>query len=221
MQQLINIINEPNWKSMLYDLIKTNELDLWNINLISLTELYLKKIKTMQEQNLLVPANALLAATILLKLKAFSLKLSNIEDEEEQLKLPIEDELDLGRINLETPSRLKEGQISLEELINVVEVVMNKPTKKNLEKKINEKKELQFTMPEKTTDIIERIEEFYNNIQQNKDKENLVLFSKLTKNIESTSIINKCFLPMLFLTMDRRIDVWQDDFFSEIFIKTI
>jgi segregation and condensation protein A len=221
MQQLINIINEPNWKSMLYDLIKTNELDLWNINLITLTELYLEEIKTMQEQNLLVPANALLAATILLKLKAYSLKLSTIEDEEDELKLPINEELDLGKINLETPNRLKEGQISLEELINVVEVVMNKPTKKNIEKKIKEQKELNLTMPEKTTDIVERIEEFYKNIQENKDKENLVLFSRITNKTESSSVVENCFLPMLFLAMDRKIDVWQDDFFSEIFIKVI
>jgi segregation and condensation protein A len=220
MNQLIDIIHEPNWKSMLYDLIRTNELSLWNIDLITLTDLYLEKIKTMQEENLIVPANALLAAAILLKLKAYSLKLSTIEDEEEPLILPQAEEFST-KIDFMTPTRLKEGQISLEELIDVVEVVMNKPTQRNIQKKIKEQKEFSFTIPEKTKDILERIEEFYENIKQNKDTQNLVLFSTVTKKINSKSIVNDCFLPMLFLAMDKRIDVWQEDFFSEIFIKLI
>jgi len=222
MEQLINIIHEPNWKSLLYDLIKTNELDLWNINLVMLTDLYLERIRTMQEQNLLVPANALLAAAILLKLKTYSLKLSSIEDEEDELKLPIDDSFELSnKIDLNTPTRIKEGQISLEELISVVDVVMNKPTKNNIEKKITEQKELFFTMPEKTKDITERIEEFYKNIQKNKDKEDLILFSRMLDVVDHDSVVDDCFLPMLFLVMDNRIEAWQEDFFSEIFIKVI
>ncbi len=222
MKQLMDIIYEPNWKSMLYDLIKTNDLTLWDIDLINLTDLYLQKIKEMQEQNLLVPANALLVAAILLKLKTYSLKLSTIDDEEEELKIPINDALDVGnKIDLTTPTRLKEGQISLEELINVVEVVMNKPTTKNLDRKIKEQKEVVFTLPEKTTDITERIEEFYNNLKQSTDNNNLVLFSKVINKVDPNMVINNCFIPMLFLTMDKKIEAWQEDFFSEIFIKLI
>jgi segregation and condensation protein A len=225
MQQLLNIINQPNWKVMLYDLVKTHELDLWNINLIDLSNLYLEKIELLESSNLMVPANALLAAAILLKLKAYSLKLSSIEDEEpDELKLLNDDDFILNSaIDLNTPTRLKEGQVSLDELIDVIDVIMHKPTKKNIERNIKKlKEEVKFEIPKKTKDITLRINEFYNEIKQNVDSENLVLFSsflKLEKN--SGLIIDNYFMPLLFLAMDNKIDVWQEDFFSEIFIKVI
>lgn len=225
MQQLLNIINQPNWKVMLYDLVKTHELDLWNINLIDLSNLYLEKIELLESSNLMVPANALLAAAILLKLKAYSLKLSSIEDEEpDELKLLNDDDFILNSaIDLNTPTRLKEGQVSLDELIDVIDVIMHKPTKKNIDRSIKKlKEEVKFEIPKKTKDITLRINEFYNEIKQNVDSENLVLFSsflKLEKN--SGLIIDNYFMPLLFLAMDNKIDVWQEDFFSEIFIKVI
>lgn len=223
MEKLLNIIHQSNWKIILYDLVRTNELDLWNVDLIKLSNLYLENIKKMEERNLIVPANAVLAATILLKLKTYSLKLTTIEDEEDDFKLLDKNELELNSaIDLNTPMRLKEGQVSLDELIDVIDTIMNKPTKKNIERKIKEKEEFNFILPKKTKDISKRIDEFYNNIKENVDSENLILFSYFKKNLSNSGqVIQECFIPMLFLAMDNKINVWQDDFFSEIFIKLV
>jgi segregation and condensation protein A len=223
LEKLLNIIHQSNWKIILYDLVRTNELDLWNVDLIKLSNLYLENIKKMEERNLIVPANAVLAATILLKLKTYSLKLTTIEDEEDDFKLLDKNELELNSaIDLNTPMRLKEGQVSLDELIDVIDTIMNKPTKKNIERKIKEKEEFNFILPKKTKDISKRIDEFYNNIKENVDSENLILFSYFKKNLSNSGqVIQECFIPMLFLAMDNKINVWQDDFFSEIFIKLV
>ncbi|HOW29419.1 MAG TPA: segregation/condensation protein A [archaeon] len=224
MDQLVNIIDQPNWKIILYDLVKSNEIDIWNVNLINLTDLYLEKIRTLKESNLLIPANALLAAAILLKLKAYSLKLSNTENNEEELKLVSDDNYVLSNsIDLNTPMRLKEGQVSLDELIDVIDVMMNTSTnKKSLEKRIKEKKELEFILPKKTVDFSKRSESLFEEIKQNADNYNMVLFSKFTKKEkDSYLIVENYFIPLLFLVQDKKVDAWQEEFFSEIFIKVL
>lgn len=223
MDKLVTLIDQPNWKIILYDLVKSNEIDIWNVNLIELTDLYLEKIKNLQQNNLLVPANALLAAAILLKLKTYSLKLSTISNDEEELKLLSEEDFMAisGSIDLNTPTRLKEGQVSLDELIDIIDVMINKPTKKNIEKRIKEVKEFKFILPRKTQEITDRINKLLDVINSYKDSENLVLFSNMTKGQDPSKMIDNYFIPMLFLVQDQKIDAWQEEFFKEIFIKTL
>jgi len=223
MDKLVTLIDQPNWKIILYDLVKSNEIDIWNVNLIELTDLYLEKIRNLQQNNLLVPANALLAAAILLKLKTYSLKLSTISNDEEELKLLSEEDFMAisGSIDLNTPTRLKEGQVSLDELIDIIDVMINKPTKKNIEKRIKEVKEFKFILPRKTQEITDRINKLLDVINSYKDSENLVLFSNMTKGQDPSKMIDNYFIPMLFLVQDQKIDAWQEEFFKEIFIKTL
>jgi len=223
MKQLLNIIDQPNWKIILYDLVKSNEIDIWNVDLISLTDLYLEKIRNLTEENLIVPANALLAAAILLKLKTYSLKLTNTENPEEELKLLTEDNYVLSNsVDLNTPMRLKEGQVSLDELIDVIDIMMNAPTKKNLERKVKEKKEIEFILPKKTVDFSERSESLLDEIRANVDNYNMVLFSSFTKQEKNPyQVVENYFIPLLFLVQDKKIDAWQEEFFSEIFIKIL
>lgn len=223
MEQLLNIIDNPNWKIILYDLVKSNEINIWNVNLIELTDLYLEKIKTLKESSLLIPANALLAAAILLKLKTYSLKLTNTEENEEELKLVTDENYILSNsIDLNTPTRLKEGQVSLDELINIIDVMMNAPTKKNITRKITEKKTLEFVLPKKLADFSKKSDSFFEDIKNNVDSYNMVLFSKFTTGQKNSyDVVENYFIPLLFLVQNKKIDAWQESFFSEIFIKVL
>ena len=174
----------------------------------------------MKEDNLLVPANALLAAAILLKLKAYSLKLTSIVDDEDELKIPKEDDL-LNNINLENPVRFKEGQVSLDELIDVVDFIMNRPTKQNIDRKIKEKKEEVFVMPRKTEEINVRIKNLYSVLKNNIDEVGCTTFSLLAKDVSNLDLVDNFFIPLLFLNQDKKVNVWQEEFFSEIFIKVL
>jgi len=221
MDRLITIIDQPNWKLLLFDLVKSNDFDIWNIDIVSLTDLFLKKIIELKEENLLIPANALLAASILLKIKTYSLKLTSIEPEEE-LIFPKEDDLLLHALNLDSPIRNKEGQVSLDDLIEAIDVIMNKPTKKNLEKMIKEKQEIEFVVPNTIEDINLRIQSLLSDIKNQADSEGCLTFKKLfSKNISNFDVVNNLFIPLLFLHQEEKINVWQDDFFSEIIIKVI
>jgi segregation and condensation protein A len=219
--RLINIIDQPNWKLLLFDLVKSNDFDIWNLDIINLTDLYLKKIMELKEENLLIPANALLAASILLKIKAYTLKLTSIE-EDEDIIIPKDDDLLSNILNLESPIRNKEGQVSLDDLIEAIDTLMNKPTKKNLEKMIKQKTEVEFIIPKTVEDINLRIDSLYGSIKKEADIEGCLTFKKLfSNNVSNFDVVNNLFIPLLFLHQDQKINVWQDDFFSEIFIKII
>jgi len=227
MNRLVDIIDAPNWKILLYDLVKSNEFDIWNIDIVKLTNSYLEKIKELKTENLSIPANALLAAAILLKLKAYSLKLTSVNDnDEEPLVIPKDESYINNFLNIKNPQRIKETQVSLDELIDVVEHIMNEPTKQNITRKIKEKTESVFVVPKKKEDIDVRINRLYKNLSNTVDSEGCITFSKLiSKNLDlqdkSELIINNFFVPLLFLSQDQKINIWQDDFFSEIFIKIL
>lgn len=220
-ERLIKIIDKPNWKLLLFDIVKENDFNVWNIDIIKLTDLYLKKILSFKQENLLIPANALLAASILLKIKTYTLKLSSIEEQEE-LIFPKEDDQLLSSLNIENPIRSKDGQVSLDDLIEAIDVIMNKPTKKNIERIIKEKAEINFVIPSEMEDISLRIEKLLSSIKKEADDSGCLTFKKLfSSNFSNYDLVNNLFIPLLFLSQDQKINVWQDDFFSEIFIKII
>src|SRR3989338_8864918 len=60
---------EIGWKSLIYDLIKTEQMDPWDVNITLLTQKYIQAIKAMQKHDLRISGKILLAAAILLKIK--------------------------------------------------------------------------------------------------------------------------------------------------------
>ena len=73
---LVDLIDQPAWKTILLNLVETEKMDPWNINVVVLCEKYLNKINELEGNNLRVPANAILACAILVKTKSKYLKLS-------------------------------------------------------------------------------------------------------------------------------------------------
>ena len=61
---------ELGWQEIIYDLINTEQLDPWNINITILTEKYLIKIQELEEADFFVSSKVLLAASLLLRIKS-------------------------------------------------------------------------------------------------------------------------------------------------------
>ena len=73
MQQIWDLLikeEEISWRTILYDLVKTEQMDPWNINITLLTKKYIDTIKEMPEHDLRVSGKIVLAAAILLKIKS-------------------------------------------------------------------------------------------------------------------------------------------------------
>lgn len=215
---LVELVNAPEWKSLLLDLVKSQKMDPWNIDIVALADAYLKKISASGHADLRFPANAILASAILLRLKARVLVLSSIEEEQEPKALTEEEKLMQRFIpELRSPRQMREGKISLDELVDAIEAMLAKTkTKKSIIDK--DIKPVEFAINYNEESMQGRIDEVYQLIQKNADSQGLVIFSKLVENKPIIDVI-KTFIPCLFLTNKGKINMWQEAFFGEIFIS--
>jgi segregation and condensation protein A len=215
---LMDLIEQPAWKTILIDLVKSNKMDPWDIDVAGLTQKYLNKINQLETSNLKVPANAILACAILVKTKSKQLKLSSVEEEEEEVTMTDEQkELFLEEIpDLMASRSFREGKISLDELVNSIEGIIQQttPLKRNMRE--IPKMELDFD----TTSIEDKLGDVLDLIKDKVDSQGLVMFNDLVENNENNSLIN-VFLPVLFLMNSGKILAYQEDFFGDIFVKLI
>jgi len=61
---------ELGWQEIIYDLINTEQLDPWDVNLVILSDKYLIKIQSLEEADFFVSSKVLLAASLLLRIKS-------------------------------------------------------------------------------------------------------------------------------------------------------
>ena len=58
------------WQAILYDLINTEQLDPWNIDISLLANKYLEKVRKLEEADFFVSSKVLYAASLLLRIKS-------------------------------------------------------------------------------------------------------------------------------------------------------
>jgi segregation and condensation protein A len=215
---LVDLIDQPAWKTILVDLVKSAKMNPWDIDVSELTGKYLEKINQLEHNSLRVPANAILACAILVKTKSKYLKLSSVEEEEDKTELTDgQRELFLEELpDLIANRSLREGRISLDELVDSIEgIIQQTDSKKGVARNIP-RMELDFD----TTSIEERLEEVFDLIKNKADSQGIVLFDDLVTNKENDSIIDT-FLPVLFLMNSGKVLAYQDEFFGSIFVKLL
>ena len=78
---------EIGWQEIIYDLINTEQLDPWDIDITVLTEGYLQKIQNLEEADFFVSSKVLLAAALLLRIKSEILLNKHIKSIDEILSV--------------------------------------------------------------------------------------------------------------------------------------
>lgn len=66
---LQEFVRNATWRELLVDLIDENKLDPWDIDIIKVVDSYVSAVRKMQIMDLHIPANIILAASILLRMK--------------------------------------------------------------------------------------------------------------------------------------------------------
>ncbi|MEM3555221.1 MAG: ScpA family protein [Candidatus Micrarchaeia archaeon] len=212
---LEELVAQPTWREMLLDLVVTEKLDPWNIDLVEIATKYIERVRKLQKLDLRVPANLILAASILLRFKSDALKF----EEEEQV---VEEQtfIDEAQAPVEIPmlslrTRIpRKRKVTLDELMSALEEVFEEQRRKQ-EKPIV-KESLLINLPK--YDITERMKEIYNKVKKLADSTGLVTFSSLLKNKTREEIIYTL-LPVLHLAQEGKLSVFQEKFFGEIFIQ--
>jgi segregation and condensation protein A len=219
---LIGIAEKPEWKEILVDVVKNQNLDPWDIDLSLISQKYLEQVKELKKLNLKVSANVVLASSILLRYKSDSWVLTQ---QEIIVPIMIPDDIYSEPIvpQLESVLRTTTRKVSLEELIAAMEDIMSKEKKKaESQNRLLERivPDSLLEMAADSEDFEKKLKDSLEEIKKNIDEENLVLFSDLLENRTSADIIN-CLIPVLHLANDGKIAVWQEKAFGEIFIHLL
>lgn len=218
------MVTRPSWKTILLELIETRKIDPWNIDIIEISDAFLKRIREMEELDLLVQANVILAAAILLRYKSDYLKFLQYQEqmtdylpEEEAHPLPMDEVPQLTLTSRIPPKR----QVTLDELVEEVERVIKYESDERLVRKPKGGIEEIVNFHLEEEDIEARMNEITEKIRSSVDDEGWTLFSRLLKDREDKIELIYALMSILHLTQKETIDIKQDKMFGEIFIKLL
>jgi segregation and condensation protein A len=212
---LEHFVGEATWKDILVELVHKNQLNPWDIDIIDIVGKYVEVVKGLKVMDLRIPANIILAASILLRLKSDMLELRDEALEE----LTPEDgsgrpyvSVDPLSVRLRLPPRRR---ITLPELISALEEVM----------KLREFKAArlasaatEFPLTLSRVDVEADIEALFALLAQHADSSRMLTFSSLYSLSQKPDALLDVFIPLLFLANKSRIALIQEDFFGEIVI---
>lgn len=236
-QKIFDLIVEKDdvtWKTILYDLVKTEQMNPWDVDLRILTKQYVTTIKKMKETDLKVSGKVLLAAAIMLKMKSHKLLHEDIgrldqliasteepeEDEffsefTEDLFLKNQKELEQKYLLLPRQPQPRSRKVSIYDLVDALQKAME--TKKRSLAKIKPQK---FEIPKSTFDIVGTIRDVYGRIRNSfeRDKGKRMTFTQLLPTHAKKRDKVHTFIPLLHLENQRRIETRQPKHFGDIFI---
>lgn len=226
------------WQSMIFELVKTGEMDPWDVSIGDLSEKFISMIDEMQETNLKVGGKVVLASTILLRLKSGRF----IENDLAQLEALIasvdsydddfEEWDDLSgdgfshlkdkrnyKIYPRTPQPRKR-KVSVYDLVTALESVIEKNKIKIRYKKNNSKEPKELKLESRDVNsVIKDVFETLNKVAVDMDS-NKLNFSQILPSKRKEDLI-ATFLPLLHLTNQRVTDLHQDEAFSDFEIHLL
>lgn len=236
--QVFNIVTgkDPSWQGIIYELIASEQLDPWNIDIAVLCRSYFEKIKILEENNFHISSKMLLAAALLLRIKSEILLHKYIREidnvlfpHEEEIRKIIErieiDENEVPVLSPKTPMpRFK--KVTLQELIDALDVAI-KTESRRIDKEIQKKQAERLShvdIPKfRRINIKERIRKFYarlltsfKNPKLLEDGTIKLPYTHFTGNNKEEKIA--CFLPMLYLSNHGKIWLEQEGHYKEIYL---
>jgi segregation and condensation protein A len=232
--QVYSIITgkDPSWQAIIYELVSSEQLDPWNIDIAVLCRKYFQRINELELGDFRVSSKLLLAAALLLRIKSDILLHRYIRDidnvlfnrQEKEEKIVEKIYLDEGEIPILSPKtplpRFK--KVTLQELINALDVAIKTESRrinKELEKKQAERLSHVDIPKFKTINIKDRIRHFYARLLtafKGKKGEIRLPYSDFTGNSKEEKL--SCFLPMLHLSNTGKVWLEQEKHYSEIYL---
>jgi segregation and condensation protein A len=222
--QLLDMLlkeEEITWQTILQDLIKTEKMDPWNIDISILTKKYIDIVKKFS-----VSGKVILASSILLKIKSDKLLVENItnfnnlmyENEELEELDQFEEQKNKDIINpkltIKTPQARKR-KVSINDLVFALERALEVENRRKIRHISNEEAAEHVKIPEKKIDLGNKIVNIYEKIKNFIKKQNKVTFTELLPSKEKEDVIYT-FIPLIHLDNRKKISLNQEKPFGEI-----
>jgi segregation and condensation protein A len=220
---------ELGWQEIIYDLINTEQLDPWDIDIIILSDKYLIKIREMEETDFFVSSKVLLAASLLLRIKSEILLNQYIKsideilfgkkDSTKTILERIELDEDIPELIPRSPMpRFK--KVTLKELMESLNKAIsteNRRIKKEITNK-NAFRDTSFSLPKRKFSIKDKIAEVYRNLMDlyRERSEGRITYAEFIKENKEEKILS--FLPLLYLEDQKKIWLEQKIPFDDIHI---
>ena len=228
--QLLVEQDDITWKDIIMNLIKTEQMDPWDVNLGHLSKKYIELLKKAKGLDFKISGKVVLAAAILLRLKSkklvgddldeFDRLLAGNQTEEDDFYDDLAAMRDASQITDEEKINLiprtpqpRKRKVSVYDLVNALEKALE-VKKRRIIKSIPA---LEVEVPKKTKDSGLVMKQVYNRILDFflAKKSKKMVFSQLVPSDEKGDKICT-FVPLLHLSNNKKIELEQREHFGEI-----
>ncbi|MBT3463566.1 segregation/condensation protein A, partial [archaeon] len=224
---------KPDWQGIIYELINSEQLDPWDMDIVILTDRYFEKIEELEEMDFYVSSKILLAAALLIRIKSEFLLNKHIKSIDEvlfgkkqEIKPQFErieiDESELPLLMPKTPLS-RHRKVTLNELMFALNKAINTESRR-IKREVAVKRAHKLShvdIPQfKRIDLSDRIKQFYarvlNSVKKSDEKAEKIKYSKLVGTEKEEKLA--CFLPLLHLSNTRKLWLEQSEHLDEIWI---
>jgi segregation and condensation protein A len=207
---------ELTWEGLIRDIITREGLDPWDIDISLLTNRFVERIRELKKADLKISGKFILAAAILLKMKADFLMPRLLPETELVEKVP--ESLEYPEAELEPHIPIpKERKVTLDELLRALRSAMVVKERRTIRYK---EREIKMAVKIKKIDVAERIKlllqkisMFFNTLGLPEIKFSQLLHSKLRTDIIWT------FIPLIHLSNKGAVKLRQEEDFGEIYVS--
>ena len=231
-EQIHNLLfsKEIGWKDIIYDLINTEQLDPWDIDISLLTARYLERIRIYEESDFFISSKVLLAASLLLRIKSEALLNKYLKSIDEILFGKTEKKryvMERIEIEEEIPELIPKSpipryrRVTLKELIESLNKAINTENKRIKKEMINRNalRAAGVSLPKKKFSIKNKIREVYDMLFRHFKKNTEIKKISLTEFTDGSREEKLAsFAPLLYLESSKKVWLEQTEHFGEIHI---
>ena len=223
--------NEISWKSIIFDLIKSEQMNPWDVDISLLSQKYTERLHLLKERDLKVSGKVLLAAAILLRIKSTKLVGDDLDEfdrliagsdmSQEQFYDDLEQELARGeemglKEDYELLPRLPQARrrkVSVYDLVKALEKALE----------VKQRRVLQsmpppFETPARKFDVTAAISNLFQRILSLFGVRKQLTFKELLPG-ETKQDKVYTFIPLLHLSNQQKVELEQSEPFGDIHIK--
>lgn len=222
--------DEITWQDLIKDLVKSEHMDPWDVDISLLAKKYVDIVKQLKETNFFVSGKVVLAAAVLLKIKTNKLLSHNIANFDNQLFQNDEEEFEqeyIGngseegpkvKLTIKTPQARKR-RVLLTDLIGALEKALEVDERRIVRRERFERIPDTIKLPERKINLGDRVKTVYDkiNLWFVKNKADLEFNNLLEEGSKSDKVFT--FIPLLHLENQKKIDLKQLEAFGNIYIR--
>ncbi|MCF7799163.1 segregation/condensation protein A [Candidatus Woesearchaeota archaeon] len=240
-EKVIDIVlkeDDLNWKELIYDLVRKEHMNPWDIDVSLLAEKFLSMIGKLREMDFRIGGKMVLTSSLLLKLKSDKLLLDDLQsfddllngtqDTEEDLlddgfefeQTDINQFLNNQRKLVPRTPQPRERKVSVFDLVEALEQALDTDVKRQRALSRVETEE-QITAPAKSFDLTETMNVLQGQLRKmfTKKKTKIFFHDLLDENSKQDKVFT--FLPLLHLDNQRKIDLLQKEHFGDIEVHVL